>query len=239
MDKEGLINQYKKAALLQNEAVMKKLEFVRAKSAYGEGQARETDIKKAPANQPMLLLLGGIIIAFFGVMCFLAIFVDSLPGAVFILVFCFVAAVLSIFFAKKLNRKISNESSRQNVEYYHRSVVEPLAKKAENCKKIYQAAKAVWEQMAEELSIPESCRNQEALQCFVKYLESGRAHTAQECIYLYEKTRQSREQQAYECDISAGEGKCLVCGSLQCELVEETENVGDSLRLCKNCGRVF
>ncbi|MDE5966815.1 MAG: hypothetical protein K2G89_08280, partial [Lachnospiraceae bacterium] len=159
MDSEGLINQYKRAVLLQNELIIKEQELVQAKAAYEEGLAREMDIQKTPANQSMFLLLLGMIIAFFGVMCFIAIIADSLSGAAGILIFCFAAALLSVIFAKKLNRRISNESSRQNVEHYHRSVVEPLAKKEEFCKKIYEAAKADWHQAVEELCIPEQCRN--------------------------------------------------------------------------------
>lgn len=171
MDRERLINQYKRALLLQNEVIMKKQELARAKAAYDEGLARELDIEKNLANQSMLLLLVGMIILFFGVMCFIAIASDFLPGAAGILVLCFAAALLSVTYAKKLNGKINNERNRQNVEDYHRSVVEPLAKKEEICKKIYEAANEDWRRAVEELHIPKQCQNQEALACFIKYLE--------------------------------------------------------------------
>lgn len=86
--------------------------------------------------------------------------------------------------------------------------------------------------------IPEGYRSSNAVACFIKYFESGRAENLKEAINLYEdslhKQRVEALQQA-QLEQNESKVKCPKCGSHHCVAMMETKTTKKGYSMTKGC----
>lgn len=247
--RDELLEKYRRYAKAFDKIDHYNDEFVRVENEYKERSVEEKKILEDPRQAEGVAFVVAILAVIVSQVIFWIAFKDVRGSGWelrFAVVLCIDVAIFALanIIARLIDLKCYRAAKIQESQKFHKDVLLPIQQRLDELNEEYMKAQGAPEIQEYEKDIPSAYQYREALDFFIKTLETRRADTEKEVFNLYEehlhqqKLERIEEQKLKEYQDSLV--KCPKCGSTKCHIITETKssgtlfNIGDAC-----CGTIF